>query len=212
MISVIDLSHTIQAGMPVYPGTPLPRVQPVCTHETHGFAELELSIATHLGTHIDAPFHILRDGKSITDFPASKFIGTAFKVSYQKDGENLIDQIESKISSYGKPEFIILNSGWSAYWGQEKYFEDFPLPNPDTFSYIAGLNIKGVGIDSISVDKVGADELINHKLILSNELIIVENLTKLEELPECLFNFQCLPLKIQKSDGSPVRAIAQIDR
>lgn len=211
MISVIDLSHTIQLGMPVYPGTPTPRVVSVCTHNLHGFAEQELSITTHIGTHIDAPFHMLKEGKTLIDFSPDKFLGTAFKICYNKEGEDLIERIESKMANYGTPEFILLSSGWSENWGNKKYFMNFPLPNNDTINHIAGLKIKGLGIDTPSIDKVGADVFRNHKCILGKEIIIIENLTNLQKLPDGLFRFQCLPLKIKNSDGSPVRAIAQID-
>jgi arylformamidase len=206
---IVDLSHTIRVGMPVYPGTPTFRTNNICTHEVNGFAELELNFSSHVGTHVDAPMHIIKGAKTLTDFPPSKFMGTALKIDCQTDNSNLISQIESKIELFGKPDFILLCTGWSKHWGSNNYFAEFPLPDNKTFEYIAELKIKGIGIDAISIDRLGSEEFVNHKLILKRDLIIIENLADLESLPERLFDFFCFPLKIENGDGSPVRAVAK---
>jgi len=67
------------------------------------------------------------------------------------------------------------------------------------------LSLKGVGVDAISVDPVGSSTFVIHKIFLQKNILIIENLTNLERLPQtCLFT--CLPLKIKDADGSPVRA------
>lgn len=208
MESIIDLSHTIRVGMPVYPGTPTPLINSVCTHDIDGFAELELNFTSHTGTHVDAPSHIFKGAKSLTEFPPGKFAGKALKINCDKDNSSLVKEIENKIDIFGKPDFLILNTGWSSYWGSNEYFEVFPLPNGKTFEFISSLNLKGIGIDAISIDRVGSVELINHRHILGKDYIIIENLTNLKLLPEGMFDFFCFPLKIENADGSPVRAIA----
>ena len=66
---------------------------------------------------------------------------------------------------------------------------------------------KGIGIDAISIDPIDSRDLPVHKLLLGAGLIVVENLTGLEVLPQS-FDFMALPLKIAEADGSPVRAAA----
>jgi kynurenine formamidase len=51
----------------------------------------------------------------------------------------------------------------------------------------------------------------NHHILLGSEIILIENLTNLDVLPDGIFMFQCLPLKIEHADGSPVRAIAIVE-
>lgn len=208
MKSIVDLSHTIRTGMPVYPGTPELFLNNVCTHDVNGFAELELKLSSHIGTHVDAPVHIIKGAKTLTDFPPDQFMGTALKIDCQTDNSNLIGQIESKIELFGKPDFILLYTHWSRFWGSNNYFAKFPLPDKKTFEYIAKLKISGIGIDAISIDRVGSEELVNHKLILEQDSIIIENLANLESIPDRMFDFFCFPLKIENGDGSPVRAVA----
>lgn len=209
MSSVFDLSHTIETGMPVYPGTPAPRIDMVYTHDSYGFQEHELNMTTHIGTHIDAPLHILDNGKSLVQFSLDKFFGTAIKVNLPSKDHDIVKQVSEKIKQYGNPEFILIHTGWSKYWGTDTYFKDFPLPSEEAFRYLADLELKGIGIDTVSIDPVSADKLKNHKIILNKEAIIIENLTNLDKLPDGLFRFFCFPLKINNGDGSPVRAVAQ---
>ena len=72
---VLDLSHPIHAGMPVYPGTPRPGVAPANTIAEHGFAERLLTLSSHTGTHMDAPAHLLEGGRTLDSYPPDRFVG-----------------------------------------------------------------------------------------------------------------------------------------
>jgi arylformamidase len=207
----IDLSHILKSGMPVYPGTDSPVISVVCTVSRDGFTERHISMVSHTGTHIDVPAHIFAKGKSISDYSAEAFTGKALKFSFSKPKEITVEQIQQRILLLGSPDFILFSNRWDTYWGLPAYFENFPLPQSDVFEYLCGLNLKGIGIDSISVDNVGSSNLPNHHLILSHQLVIIENLTRLHLLPDTLFDFYCFPLNIENGDGSPLRAIAGIN-
>jgi len=77
--------------------------------------------------------------------------------------------------------------------------------------------LKGIGFDSFSVDKiisahiVTEENLPNHHILLGKEILLIESLTNLDKLPESIFSFQCLPMKIENADGSPIRAMAMIN-
>jgi kynurenine formamidase len=58
---------------------------------------------------------------------------------------------------------------------------------------------------------VNEENLPNHHILLGKEILLIENLTNLDKLPDHVFTFQCFPLKVENADGSPVRAIALID-
>lgn len=207
---MIDLSHTIYDSMPVYPGTPEVKIQDACTHKINGFEEKELLLSSHAGTHIDTPYHLFEDGSTIHDLPLHNFQGKAFCLPCDQSPEELIKSLKYKIQKLGKPDFILLRTDWDQYWGTKKYFVDFPLPSIAFFEFLADLEIKGVGIDCISIDPVGVTRLTAHHVILGKNKIIIENLTGLGILPEHIFDFFCVPLKIKNGDGSPVRAFAQL--
>lgn len=206
---LVDLSHDLKEGMSVYPGTEMPVFKKACNIEENGFAEMKVAFYTHTGTHIDSPAHILKNSKSISNLDVGHFIGTAFIVKYSVSEPLNIQRIKEEIDRVGKPDFILLNCGWDQYWASDDYFSDFPLPGTEVFQYLSQLGLKGIGIDAISIDLVHSSLLINHRLILASNTIIIENLKDLHKIPDGIFEFFCFPLKISGGDGSPVRAVAR---
>lgn len=210
MSRFVDLTHTLKSGITVYPGTQPPVIEEVCSITTNGFSERLIKMYSHTGTHLDVPAHIFTKGKTITDLNPDRFCGTAMKFMISQPTDISIESFEKRFLSLGTPEFIILETGWDRHWGTTEYFNDFPLPSNAVFEYLGKLGLKGIGIDAISIDPLNSSDLPNHQNILSQEMIIIENLTNLNLLPDSLFDLFCFPLKIENGDGAPVRAVARI--
>ena len=210
-MQIIDLTHTINENITVFPGTKGPSIEIISKIENEGYAEKKISLYTHTGTHIDAPCHLLSNGKSLDEFPIDKFYGKGFSLDcHQFAGKVIeVDFLKSYLGKISAADFLILNSGWYKKWKSESYFIDFPTLTPEASAWLTNFKLKAIGIDSISLDKIDSKDLPNHHIILSHEILIIENLTNLDEMnPESEFIFQCFPLKIEKADGSPVRAVA----
>jgi arylformamidase len=207
MEKIIDLSHVIQEGMPVYPGTDPPRLKQSARVRDDGFNELRIEITTHTGTHIDAPAHLINGGKTLDSFSAGQFTGKACIISCTNLKTVSREIIESSLDGKTLPDFLIFRTGWERYWGEADYFRGFPVPDPEAAEYMSSLPLKGVGVDAPSFDPYGSTDLPNHLLILGKEILLIENLCNLHNLPE-YFTFCCLPLRIKDADGSPARAMA----
>jgi arylformamidase len=211
-MEIIDLSHLVNPEITVFPGTEPPVIEKANTIENDGFAELKISMFTHTATHIDAPCHILKNTKSLDQFPADKFIGKGYVIdcrhlSGQEISLDFLKKQEQKITD---SEFLLIHSGWSAKWKTDAYFSDYPVLSRESAAWLTNFNLKGIGLDYISIDPVHDETLMNHHIVLSREIIIIENLTSLNLLPENDFVFQCLPIKFEHADGSPVRAVGII--
>lgn len=228
-MKIIDLTHDIQADMPVYPGTPQPVITVEYSYETTGCIERRLDIFSHVGTHIDAPAHIIPEGGNLSSLCADRFVGYGMVLDFSghpcqviksEDIRTRLHDMESassdpRTSISGRAghelneamDFLLLNTGWSRFWGTAGYFRDYPVLSIEAAEFLASINLKGVGVDAVSVDPVGASLSVHHKL-LSKETVIIENLTNLDSLPKSGFLFSCLPLKIKNGEGSPVRAVA----
>jgi arylformamidase len=209
-MKTIDLSHTISIETPVYPGTDPPSFSIPCTIENQGFLEKRITLFSHTGTHMDAPSHILSDGKSLDRFPAEKFMGKAAVINLTHIDRSDITyhdliQYDSLIL---KIDFLLLHTGWYLKWGKDDYFKEYPVLTAAAARWLAGFPLKGIGVDMISVDRTDTDTYPIHRIFLQNEILLVENLTALSELPDMIFSFCCFPLKIKDADGSPVRATA----
>lgn len=210
MATIIDLTHTIGPGMPVYPGTEPPRIQQAFTVEKDGFAEQWISLFSHTGTHIDAPAHMLAGGPSLDQLGADHFIGRACVLD-ATDPVIEPSVLEAQAAWMDGCDFILFHTGWSRLWGQEAYFNGFPVLSLEAAQWLAQRPLKGIGFDAISVDPVGSADFRNHLTLFRVGMILIENLTGLEPLVGRRFMFSCLPMKLEQADGSPVRAVAWFD-
>lgn len=209
-MTIIDLSHTINPDISVFPGTEKPVFEKKDIEE---YAEIKITMYTHTATHIDAPMHIIKGARTLDELPMDRFMGKAIVIDCKHFAGKLITldflkQFEDRIKN---AEFILLNSGWSAKWKTDSYFEGFPTLTGEAAEWLTQFNLKGIGLDSISLDPVEDMNLPNHKIVLAKEILIIENMTNMDSLPDEEFMFQCFPLKIEKADGSPVRAVALVE-
>jgi len=213
MPTVVDLTHPITEGMPVYPGTEPPVLRQANTVERNGFAETLVRMYSHTGTHIDAPSHMVAGAPTLDSFGAGQFVGQACAIDVSAPGHTEIRQpvLEAHAASIAGCEFILLHTGWSRYWGDPRYFAGFPVLSCDATRWLIARGLKGVGFDAMSADPVGASEFSNHLAFFRAGLILIENLTGLEALVGKTFLFSCLPLALPNADGSPVRAVALLD-
>ena len=209
---VIDLTHTIESGMPVYPGTEPPILEPANTYDRDGFRETKISMYSHTGTHMDPPAHLFRDRTTLDAFPPEQFIGKALVIDCTslKEGEPItMDHLSRYGTKAETADFLLFYLGWDARWGSEAYFGDYPCIDDSVLEYILEGSYKGIGFDVIGLDPIADGNLTRHKkLFQTRDIINIENLCNLGLCGNDLFWFSCFPLKLGDSDGAPVRAVA----
>jgi arylformamidase len=208
---IIDLTHKLRNNLPVFPGTIEPSFVQVNTIEKDGFAELNMTMSTHTGTHMDAPSHIIAGGKSLDQLTLERFIGKAMVIDCTQVNSLSLEFLQSKEDKIKHVDFVLFYTGWQHKWDTSNYLEDFPTLTTEAVEWLLRFHLKGLGFDAISPDKVSDPALPNHHLLLGNEVLIIENLINLDQLIDQSFEFNCIPLHIKNTDGSPVRAFAQID-
>ena len=178
-MDVIDLTHPLTAGMPVFPGEPGPSLKNIADLQGKGYRVKWLEMTSHSGTHMDAPAHVIADGKTLDRFPVSHFAGKAFiMVIPEGTREISIDFVRRFADSLRDAEYLLLNTGWSRYWGQASYFSGFPVLSAEAAGWLAGCSLKGIGMDTISADPVESVALPLHHILLQAGMVLVENLKK----------------------------------
>lgn len=212
MNKIIDLTHKLNNDIAVYPGTSSPEIKQINFIEKDYYAERSLKLRTHSGTHIDAPCHIVLGAKTLDELPLESFIGKGLVIDCTEVENNdisldFIKQYEDKIK---EADFIIIYAAWYQKWGSKTYFNEFPVLNTEATEWLIKQNIKGIGYDSISADQINCQQIPNHRMLLANEVLIVENLKNLDQLIGKDFEFNAIPLNIEGSDGSPIRAFARM--
>lgn len=210
---IIDLTQTISPTMPVFPGTAQPTLRTATTIANEGFRETELCLYSHVGTHMDAPAHILPGKHTLDSLPAEQFVGNALVIDCRQVHGSITMELLAPVRQLAdQAAFLLFYTGWDVYWHLPRYFEGFPVLAPEVARYAAQSGKKGVGMDAISVEPVDAAGLpIHHMLLGTNRMVIIENLKNLDQLGAGLVSFMALPLKFENADGAPVRAVGLID-
>lgn len=209
----LDLTLTIENNLPMFPGSPKPQFILWSTIKKEGYNLELLFLSSHSGTHMDAPYHFIKNGKKIHEIPVSRFTRDATLIKLRKKAnqaitKNDIIKFEKKQGEIPKDATIIFATGWQENLKSKNYFEKNPGLSVSAAKYLALKKINLVGIDSPSIDLGNNAKFSVHHILSKNNILIVENLVNLKKIPKNHFKLVVLPLKLKDATGSPVRAIA----
>jgi kynurenine formamidase len=212
-VNPIDLTLTISKSIPNFPGSPKPQFILWSNIKSDGYNLELLFFSSHTGTHIDAPYHFVKDGLKIHQIPLDRLMGKATLIKLKKTKNEPITKLDI-ISFEKRNGKIPVNSSvfffteWQKNLNKNNYFTENPGLALTAAKYLISKKINLVGIDSPSID-LGKDESYSvHHILSKNNILIVENLSNLNKISSNEFNFTILPLKIKDATGSPVRAVA----
>ena len=212
--TLYDLSHHLTPETPVYPGDGGVAIEIVDTaREPTADSERRLnvgrlSLGLHNGTHIDAPFHFYSDRATIDSVPLERCCGPAVWLDLSQSVQpGIIDAIDLQphVSTMGARKKVLISTGWDEHWGTSDYFSAHPVLTREAADWLVDVGIDLVGVDFPSVD---LPPFPAHVVLLGNDVLIVENLTRLSALGSGEFSFYSIPLGIVGRDASPVRAFA----
>lgn len=198
----IDLSVKLNERTPVYPGDPSTKIETAGVMAKDGFNDHYISIGTHVGTHIDAPLHVIRDGLALNKFTIERFIGTGRLVNVALGG---FEAVQSAGIQEG--DIVLFQTDMSSKYHKSAYFKEYPAMQEQIAKYLVKAKVKMVGVDACSVDNQKG--FLIHKILLAGSVLIIENLTNLDKLDGKNFKVYALPLNLQ-IDGSPARVIAEV--
>ncbi|KAA6323448.1 Kynurenine formamidase [termite gut metagenome] len=213
MGKIIDLTLPMFDGAPTMPMDPKLSISWHCTLETLGYNLSRVITSTHQGTHIDAARHFFYNGECIDEVALERFIVRAVKVDLtgKKPGEAIEP---ADLQPYNKwieqGCSVLLHTGWDKRFPKSSYFLEFPFVTKTLANWFVEKKIGLVGMDTPTPN--GEDWKYVHVKMLGADILIVEGLANMEQLPTGeVFTFYSLPLKLQGCDGSPVRAIVMLD-
>ncbi len=202
----IDISATISDGMTRWPDDPAVEVVRAEEIGVKGSEANVTKITTtaHVGTHIDAPLHLVANGMDVASVPLEKLIGQAKVVHVRNPREISMDDIRDlDIAAGDRILFRTKNS--EAEWEHLPFIEDYVYLSTEAAQYLAEKKVNCVGVDYLSLGNKENDPEV-HRLMLCSNIIIIEGL-KLKDIEPGGYDMVCLPLKIKNSDGGPSRVI-----
>jgi len=203
-----DLTLTISPDIAVWPGDPqvdLKRVKKIEDGANANVSHIKMGV--HTGTHVDAPFHFLENGKTVEDMDLSTLMGRAYVVHLKDSIELITAEVLENANIPPRTRRVLLRTANSKYWakGNLPFQEKFVAIDEGAAEYMVKRGVKLVGVDYLSVAPF-KNSAPTHKILLEAGLVVVEGLN-LSEVSQGRYNFYCLPLKLAGSDGAPARAI-----
>ncbi|MEM3385693.1 MAG: cyclase family protein [Nitrososphaeria archaeon] len=208
--NILDLSITVFPGMHQYEGEPPIIFESFTTIKSTGANSTKINLSVHTGTHIDSPKHRIEEGKSVDEIPLTKLIGNAIVLDFsQKPSNTLISDVDLK--KYDKlikeGDIILFYTGTTELWYTNLPPRDVYLDESGA-KWLVDKKINCVGIDSLTIESPLTKGIV-HKILLSNEIIILEGLSSdIKKLVGKSILLVCAPIKLKGLDGAPARVFA----
>ena len=216
-MKILDLTLTVSDKIPTFPGSPQPTFIPWENIKDDGYNLELLFLSSHTGTHLDAPYHFIENGTKIHEISPNRLIRDAVLIkSRKKSGEAItktdILKFEKMHEKIPNGSTVIFWTGWQKMLHDDSYFIKNPGLSTTAAKYLVSKKTNLVGIDSPSIDFQASKQFSVHHLFSKNGILILENLANLEKIKSWKFQLVVLPLKLKNATGSPVRAVAVLEK
>lgn len=193
-VKIYDISQEV-FGCVVFPGDPAPKKQTLSSMAEGELYNLTaLSMCAHNGTHVDAPYHFINDGKTIDKIALSSTIGWAFVAEWDgiltaKDAEAVLDTA-AKLSADAAKRILLKGK---------------TTVSPDAAQVFADSGVALVGNESQTVGPEDAPMEV-HRILLGSDAVLLEGI-RLQDVPEGVYWLNAAPLSLGGCDGAPCRAV-----
>lgn len=189
---VIDISQEV-FSCNVFPGDPVPKAERISSITDGAVCNLTaFSMCAHNGTHVDAPYHFLNEGKTIEEMPIDAFVGDCYVACHEGD-----------VSA--EDAHTILEKAKNCDCGERILIAGNATVTAEAAKVFAKEKIKLIGNESQTVGpEDGPMEV--HKILLSEEIVLLEGIV-LRNVEEGKYFLSAAPLNLAGSDGAPCRAL-----
>ncbi len=216
---ILDLSQPIFHSAPNCPAHPLVRSEVTSSHATASWCWETLTLASHTGSHLDAPLHKIAGGKSIDQIPLDRFVGAAWIADLRPMEPQewiTVERLSKALPVDLPPDSIVLMAtGWGDIRERSsKWLYQSPRLAPETAEWLVEKRIRGLGVDHWGIGGWNAEnDATVHTILLGKEIWIVEELRFPEEsyslpMPQ---NFMALPIHLKGHSGAWCRPVLLLD-
>lgn len=204
---IYDVTLTISPDLVVWPGDPdivVERVQKIEDGALANVTRMEMS--AHTGTHVDAPYHFLRNGDTVENLSLKLLTGRAYVV-HVPDADLITREVVEQADIPPRTRRVLFKTRNSAYWAKNarEFNPNYVALAPDAAETLIQRGVKLVGVDYLSVAPF-EDVSPTHNILLEAGVVIVEGLD-LSRVTPGRYTLYCLPLKVRGADGAPARAV-----
>jgi arylformamidase len=204
---ILDISLPLNSKLPAWPGSIGVKVRQkksIKSGDPANVSELECDL--HSGTHVDAPYHFFEDGKTVAELSLDTMVGPV----YVADLPHYKTITPKELVSINLPqdtERLLLRTRNSKFWQANvmDFRKDYTALTAEAAKWIVDRGLKLIGIDYLSIQRFN-DKLITHKILLKNNVTILEGLNLTGVMPG-KYELLCLPIRLTGTEGAPARAV-----
>lgn len=233
---IVDLTHALNSKSVFWPTAPLrfeqKKIFAGVTPAGFFYSAFSMCLAEHGGTHLDAPVHFSKTGKTASEVPLERLVGFAVvldvsaKAQADRDYRLTLDDVKQFESVHGEiPQgsIVLLRTDYSKRWPDEKAYLGDDTKGDDSRLHFPSLGeeavkflihhraIKAIGVDVASIDYGMSRDFRVHQVLASHDVPSFENLANLDQLPAKGAFVVALPTKIDHGSGGPLRIIALVE-
>jgi arylformamidase len=200
--------------MKTYPGLPEPRAEVLLDYDASRpryaggteFLIASLHLCGNTGTYVDSPRHRFRGAMDLSQLPLERLAHLPVEVIDARGvaGRGIGCEVLQGRSLPGKA--VLFLTGWSAYWGAERYFDPNPFLTKDCCEALLDAGAVFAGIDSLNIDDTGDLTRPAHTLLLGAGVPVCEHMTNLESLVGDSGHLHAVPIAWRGGATFPVRA------
>jgi arylformamidase len=202
---VFDISVPNRPGMHSYPGDPEVRIEAYRRIAAGDPVNVSLlTMGSHTGTHVDAPYHFIADGPRLGDVPLDRMVGEALVADLR--GRAAIDAAALGAVPLQRGDILLCRTDNSWRWEAPGFQRDFTYLTEDAADALVVRGVRAVGIDYLSIEEFGSKDFPVHHRLLGAGVFVIEGLD-LRTVEPGRYTLVCLPLKFPELDGAPARAV-----
>ena len=224
MNNIIELSHRLVPGKEEFPlelttfntDEALAQTSRCSEHRIERREDIwyilqEVKLGSHVGTHVEFPYHHLKTGKSAADYPLKRLMGEAVLLDFshkKKDEEITRQEVIDTGVAIRKGDIVFIRTDMHKLWKTPRAHDRPVLSIEATHYLVEEIGIHCIGTDATGLEVRGRNDQPVHEILFTHDVAMVESLTNLDKLRTTRFQVIMLPLMVEGMDSCPIRAIA----
>lgn len=206
-MKIVDISLPLSADIPVWPGSSGFVLTWVDRMDSgHECNNSRIACDTHIGTHVDAPFHFVENGRTVDQIPTDLLIGPC-QVVYLPGQTNIGAEELASLELANNVRRLLLKTDNSNLWmaKEKKFQKKYACLTESGAQWLVRHGFSLVGIDYLSIGSYTRGAKI-HQVLLEANVVVVEGLN-LSEVEAGEYELICLPMKLIRAEGAPARVV-----
>jgi arylformamidase len=214
--NLIELSHVLTPGEEEF----ILEIKTKNTEEVHKstvrredvwYIIQDVKMSSHLGTHIEFPYHHMKTGKDAANYPLERMVGDAvlFNFTHKKKNEEISrEEIIKSGVDVRRGDIAVIYTGMQELWNTPRGHDRPCLSIEATEYLVRDIGIHCIATDATGLEVRGTDHQPVHEMLFAHDVAMVESMTNLDKLSGNRFTIIMLPIRVKGMDSCPVRVVA----